>query len=130
MTNEFSSSPIREATTSVTPQGDFPGLKEGDRWCLCVTRWHEALEAGAARPVDLPCCTDASTLEFVTLEELQAHTLTRGLAGGRLPRRGKQDSAQGLNPGRSFRTMRAESGASLAVARLPVTSQPRVQTLG
>jgi hypothetical protein len=59
----------------VTPQDGFSGLKEGGRWCLCVTRWHEALEAVAAPPVDLHA-TRASTVEFVTLEELQAHGLT------------------------------------------------------
>jgi uncharacterized protein len=37
----------------VTPQAGFPRLKEGDRWCLCVTRCQEALEAGVAPPVDL-----------------------------------------------------------------------------
>ncbi|MBV8216611.1 MAG: DUF2237 domain-containing protein [Verrucomicrobia bacterium] len=75
MTNEFLEFSYARGNDLVTPQGDFPGLKEGDRWCLCVTRWHEALEAGVAPPVDLHA-THASTLEFVTLEELQAHALT------------------------------------------------------
>jgi uncharacterized protein len=75
MTNEFLEFSYSRGNDLVTPQPDFPGLKEGDRWCLCVTRWHEALEAGVAPPVDLHA-THASTLEFVTLEELQAHALT------------------------------------------------------
>jgi uncharacterized protein len=75
MTNEFLEFSYSRGNDLVTPQPGFPGLKEGDRWCLCVTRWHEALEAGAAPPVDLHA-THASTLEFVTLEELQAHALT------------------------------------------------------
>ena len=50
------------------------GLKPGDRWCLCVTRWKEALEAGVAPPVDL-AATHSSAVEFVNLEELQAHSL-------------------------------------------------------
>lgn len=56
------------------PQYDFPGLVPGDRWCLCVTRWKEALEAGAAPKVSLSS-THVSALEFVTLEELQAHAV-------------------------------------------------------
>jgi len=35
------------------PQYGFPGLKSGDRWCLCVSRWKEAYEAGVAPPVIL-----------------------------------------------------------------------------
>lgn len=52
----------------------FPGLKEGDRWCLCATRWKEALEAGMAPQVVLEA-THMSMLEFATLEELQAHAV-------------------------------------------------------
>lgn len=58
------------------PEYGFPGLKPGDCWCLCVTRWKEALDAGVAPPVNLDA-THISTLEFVTLEELQAHALTQ-----------------------------------------------------
>lgn len=54
------------------PDFDFPGLKAGDRWCLCVSRWQEALSAGCAPPVDLEA-THMSALEFVSLEELRAH---------------------------------------------------------
>ena len=75
MTNEFLEFSYARGNDLVTPQPGFPGLKEGDRWCLCVTRWHEALEAGVAPPVDLHA-THASALEFVTLEELQAHAST------------------------------------------------------
>jgi uncharacterized protein len=52
----------------------FPGLVEGDRWCLCVERWKEALEAGAAPAVVLGA-THISALEFVDLEDLQAHAV-------------------------------------------------------
>lgn len=75
MTNEFLEFSYARGNDLVTPQPGFPGLKEGDRWCLSVIRWHEALEAGVAPPVDLNA-THASTLEFVTLEELQAHAST------------------------------------------------------
>ena len=55
------------------PDHDFPGLKEGDRWCLCAVRWREAVGAGVAPPVVLES-TDARTLDFVDLAQLQAHT--------------------------------------------------------
>jgi len=56
------------------PAFDFPGLQPGDRWCLCVTRWKEAADAGVAPPVLLEGCHE-SALEFVTREELQAHAI-------------------------------------------------------
>ena len=56
------------------PEFRFPGLKSGDRWCLCVLRWREALEAGVAPPVVLES-THISTLEFVDLADLQAHSV-------------------------------------------------------
>jgi uncharacterized protein (DUF2237 family) len=36
-----------------TPRGSFPGLKPGDKWCLCASRWEEARQAGMATPVVL-----------------------------------------------------------------------------
>jgi len=56
------------------PEWEFPGLKPGDRWCLCVTRWKEALEAGMAPRVYL-AATHISALEFVDLEDLKRHSL-------------------------------------------------------
>ena len=53
---------------------DFPGLKHGDKWCLCVTRWQEALEACMAPLVDLEA-THSSALEFVDLADLKLHAL-------------------------------------------------------
>ena len=55
-------------------QFDFPGLKPGDRWCLCVERWKEALEAGMAPRVVLEAC-HISTLEFVDLEDLEQYAI-------------------------------------------------------
>jgi uncharacterized protein len=69
----FSRSRGNDLTTPVRHFG-FPGLRPGDRWCLCVERWKEALEAGVAPPVVLEA-THISTLEFVTVEELQAHAV-------------------------------------------------------
>ncbi len=56
------------------PYFAFPGLKPGDRWCLCAARWQEAFEAGMAPPVVLEA-THMSTLEFVNLEDLQMHAV-------------------------------------------------------
>jgi uncharacterized protein (DUF2237 family) len=54
------------------PEFDFPGLKAGDRWCVCLGRWVEALEAGFAPPVCLEA-THASVSEFIDRETLRAH---------------------------------------------------------
>ena len=54
------------------PHYRFPGLRPGDRWCVCVTRWKESLEAGAACPVVLDS-THISALEFVDLDDLKKH---------------------------------------------------------
>lgn len=59
---------------SPVPEYGFPGLKAGDRWCVCVSRWHEAFRAGCAPPVYLEAC-HASALEFVELDELKAHAI-------------------------------------------------------
>ena len=53
------------------PQFRFAGLKPGDRWCLCVSRWREAFAAGVAPMVILEA-THEKALEFVTLAQLQS----------------------------------------------------------
>jgi uncharacterized protein (DUF2237 family) len=60
----------------ITPRPDyrFPGLKPGDRWCLCASRWREALDAGLAPPIYLKSTHEAA-LRYVTLEQLHAHAL-------------------------------------------------------
>lgn len=58
------------------PEYRFAGLRPGDRWCLCVLRWKEALDAGVAPPVVLDS-THQRALDVVTLEQLQAHAWTR-----------------------------------------------------
>ena len=57
------------------PGSSFPGLKPGDKWCLCATRWKEALEAGVAPPVDL-AATHNTALKFVSLADLQQHAIS------------------------------------------------------
>ncbi len=56
------------------PQYGFPGVRPGDRWCLCAERWKEALEAGVAPPVVLQA-THLSVLQIVTLEQLLEHAV-------------------------------------------------------
>jgi uncharacterized protein (DUF2237 family) len=56
--------------TTPFPMFGFPGLRPGDRWCVCITRWKESLEAGMACPVILEA-THIHALEFVDLEDLQ-----------------------------------------------------------
>jgi len=56
------------------PEFDFPGLKPGDRWCLCAQRWREAFEAGCAPRVVLSAC-HARTLEYVALSDLASHAI-------------------------------------------------------
>ena len=51
------------------PQFGFPGLKPGDRWCLCALRWHEAFKAGKAPKVQLRS-TNIKTLKLVPIEDL------------------------------------------------------------
>jgi uncharacterized protein (DUF2237 family) len=50
----------------------FPGLKPGDKWCLCVLRWKEALEAGFAPIIDLEA-THEETLNYIPLPVLQEY---------------------------------------------------------
>lgn len=56
------------------PQWQFPGLKPGDRWCLCASRWKEALQAGIAPPVVLEA-THMTALEFCDLADLESNTV-------------------------------------------------------
>lgn len=56
------------------PEFAFPGVKPGDRWCVCAARWLEAYEAGVAAPVIL-VATEESALEVVPLEALKSHAL-------------------------------------------------------
>lgn len=56
------------------PEFGFAGLKPGDQWCLCASRWAEAHAAGTAPPVVL-AATHAAALEWCTLSDLQAHAL-------------------------------------------------------
>nr|WP_199484235.1 DUF2237 domain-containing protein [Thiocapsa marina] len=76
MTREFLELSLARGNDLVTPQPEygFPGLKPGDRWCLCAARWQEALEAGAAPRVALRA-THERALEVVSLADLKSHAL-------------------------------------------------------
>ena len=67
----FSRAAGNDLSTPV-PAYEFPGVKPGEHWCLCVTRWVEAFEAGCAPPVIL-AATHISALEYIELADLQAH---------------------------------------------------------
>jgi uncharacterized protein (DUF2237 family) len=74
MTSEFLEFSLSRGNDLITPRPElgFKGLEPGDRWCLCVSRWKEALDAGTAPPVVLEA-THASTIEFVSLDDLVTH---------------------------------------------------------
>jgi len=83
MTDEFLSFSRRRGNDLVTPRPElgFPGLDPGDRWCLCLGRWVEALEATQAEqlpeatvpPVVLEA-TNEAVLDTVNLETLERHS--------------------------------------------------------
>ncbi len=70
---EFSVSRGNDLSTP-RPQWGFAGLSDGDQWCVCATRWAEALEADRACPVVLEA-THISALEYVSLEDLKRHAI-------------------------------------------------------
>jgi len=78
MTEEFLTFSRSRGNDLITPRPEFqfPGLKPGDHWCLCALRWKEALEAGVAPRVDLEA-THHKALEYVSLEDLEAHALPK-----------------------------------------------------
>ncbi len=72
MTDEFlafSKAAGNDLTTPV-PEFAFPGLKAGDRWCLCAARWQQAFLAGMAPRVVL-AATHERALEIVALQDLK-----------------------------------------------------------
>jgi len=68
---QFTKSNGNDLSTPV-PEFNFPGLKPGDCWCLCASRWKEAMDAGCAPRVVLSA-THVLTLEYVSLDELKQH---------------------------------------------------------
>jgi uncharacterized protein (DUF2237 family) len=70
---EFSKARGNDLSTPI-PQIGFPGLKPGDRWCLCAPRWQEALEAGSTPRVVLRA-TEAGALEYCSLTDLKRYAV-------------------------------------------------------
>lgn len=72
MTEEFLAFTKKQGNDLSTPAPhfNFPGLKSGDRWCLCVSRWKEAYDAGVAPPVILEA-THERALGVASLTELE-----------------------------------------------------------
>ena len=70
---EFSKSVGNDLSTP-RPEFGFPGLKAGDKWCLCAARWREALLAGVAPPV-LMASSHARALDYVALDDLIRHAV-------------------------------------------------------
>lgn len=70
---EFSKASGNDLSTP-NPDFDFPGLKPGDRWCVCALRWKEAMDKGVAPPVVLTS-THESVLDVISLEDLKRHSL-------------------------------------------------------
>jgi uncharacterized protein (DUF2237 family) len=76
MTEEFLafSRSVGNDLSTPRPEWGFPGLRPGDRWCVCADRWREALEADVAPPVYLRA-THAAALEFASLSDLEARAV-------------------------------------------------------
>lgn len=76
MTHEFLAySKLRgNDLTTPAPELGFPGLKPGDRWCLCAARWKEALDAGVAPRVILQA-THEEALAVLALADLKRHAI-------------------------------------------------------
>jgi uncharacterized protein (DUF2237 family) len=55
------------------PEYGFPGLKPGDKWCLCALRWKDAFDAGCAPDVVLEA-TDEKALEYIEMDSLIGHS--------------------------------------------------------
>ena len=98
MTNEFLDFTKTRGNNLTNQHNGFPGLKSGDKWCLCALRWEEARKAGVAPPVDI-AATNKSALKFNTLDTYLGHTRKKG--GKRLKTR-KQFLFNPNNPKLSF----------------------------
>ncbi|GAB5448086.1 DUF2237 family protein [Gymnodinialimonas sp.] len=60
--------------STARPEYGFPGLKPGDGWCVCASRWMQAAEEGAAPLVNLEA-THKRALEVIPMEMLESHAI-------------------------------------------------------
>jgi uncharacterized protein (DUF2237 family) len=76
MTAAFLSYSLRQGNDLSTPRPEFsfPGLRPGDKWCLCAARWLEAYEEGSAPKVYLSS-THQRALEMIPIELLEEHAI-------------------------------------------------------
>ena len=76
VTRDFLEFARRQGNDLITPVPalGFPGLKPGDRWCVCAVTWRQAYEAGVAPPVVLNA-THEETLAVIPLAALKEHAL-------------------------------------------------------
>ncbi|WP_341685180.1 DUF2237 domain-containing protein [Limnohabitans sp.] len=77
VTQAFLDFSVAQGNDLVTPRPEyrFRGLKPGDRWCLCASRWLQAYEAGVAPPVALES-THEHALDIIPLDALKSCALT------------------------------------------------------
>jgi uncharacterized protein (DUF2237 family) len=77
MSDEFLQFSYQRGNDLITPRPEwrFPGLQTGDQWCLCLSRWLEALEAGCAPKIKLES-THIKVLERVDLDTLKRYDVT------------------------------------------------------
>ena len=81
VTDKFLQFTKKQGNDLITSHSNFPGLKSGDKWCLCALRWEQARKSGVAPPVDV-YATDKSALKFNSL-----NTYTRKKGGKRTRKR-------------------------------------------
>ncbi|CAF0907705.1 unnamed protein product [Didymodactylos carnosus] len=74
MTDDFLNYTKQQGNDLSAPQAHFPGLKSGDRWCLCAERWKEAFQANLAPPLFLKA-THYNTLDIISIENLVSKAL-------------------------------------------------------
>ena len=74
VTESFLNYTARRGNNLQSPAPGFPGLRPGDKWCLCASRWLEAFHAGVAPGVVLSA-THADALLVCPIEALSAHAV-------------------------------------------------------
>ena len=67
MDNDFLQYTLKQGNDLITHRPGFPGLKAGDKWCVCALRWLEAYKAGKAPRVNLES-TDSRALQYIPLK--------------------------------------------------------------
>ena len=76
VTREFLNFSFRKGNNLISPRPDFnfPGLKEGDRWCICTERWIEAFKNSCAPKIILSA-TNITVKKKINLEILKKFAL-------------------------------------------------------